>query len=57
MIYVTDKDLKVIKTKLSKDMDSIADWFDKNGLIINLEKSKTEGISSLRNFAKDCKTE
>ena len=28
VIYVADKDLKVINTKLSKDMESIADWFD-----------------------------
>ena len=28
VIYVADKDLKIIKTKLKKDMESIADWFD-----------------------------
>ena len=44
VIYVADKDLKVINTKLSKDMESIADWFDENGLIINLKKGKTESL-------------
>ena len=44
VIYVADKDLKAIKTKLSNDMESIADWFDENGLIINLKKGKTESL-------------
>ena len=44
VIYVADKNLKNIKTKLSKDMESIADWFDENGLIINLKKGKTESL-------------
>ena len=44
VIYVADKDLKVIKTKLSNDMESIADWFDENGLIINLKKGKMESL-------------
>ena len=44
VIYVADKDMNVIKTKLSNDMDSIADWFDENGLIINLKKGKTESL-------------
>ena len=44
VIYVADKDLKVIKTKLSKDLQTIADWFDENGLIINLKKGKTESL-------------
>ena len=44
VIYVADKDLKVIKTKLTKDMKSMADWFDENGLIVNLIKGKTESL-------------
>ena len=40
VIYVAGRDMKVIKTKLLKDMDSIADWFDENGMIINLKKAK-----------------
>ena len=40
VIYVADKDLKVINSKLSNNMDSIADWFDENGLIINLKKPR-----------------
>ena len=46
VIYVADKDLKVIKTKLSNDMESIADWSDENGLIINLKKWQ-DGVSSI----------
>ena len=44
VIYVADKDMRVIKTKLSKYMDSIADWFDENGMVINLKKGKTESL-------------
>lgn len=40
VIYAADKDIKVINTKLSKNIDSIADWFDENGLIINLKKAR-----------------
>ena len=31
VIYVANKDMTVSKTKLSKDMDSLADWFNENG--------------------------
>ena len=44
VIYVADKDIKVIKTKLSNDMNAIADWLDQNALIINLNKGKTESL-------------
>ena len=41
-IYVADKDVAVINSKLTKDMDAIAKWLDENALIINLKKGKTE---------------
>ena len=42
VVYVADKDMKVINSKLSNNMDSIADWFGENGLVINFKKGKTE---------------
>eukprot|EP00794_Sanderia_malayensis_P014738 gene14738-16273_t len=42
VIYVADKDVAVINSKLTKDMDAIAKWLDQNALIINLKKGKTE---------------
>ena len=58
VIYVADKDLKVINSKLSNNMDSIADWFDENGLIINLKKGKTESLlfGTLQMLAKQSET-
>ena len=46
----------IIWTKLSKNMGIIADWFDENGLVINLKKGQGRS-SSFRDVAKDCKTE
>ena len=50
VIYVADKDVAVINSKLTKDMDAIAKWLDENALIINLKKGKT-----FRNITEDCK--
>ena len=44
VIYVADKDIKVIKSKLSTDLSAIADWLDQNAMIINLNKGKTESL-------------
>ena len=44
VIYVADKDIKVIKSKLAKDINAIADWLNQNALIINLNKGKTESL-------------
>ena len=44
VVYVADKDVKNINSKLTKEMDAIAKWFDKNALIINLRKGKTESL-------------
>ena len=42
--YIAGKDIQSIQTKLSKDMDSLADWLRENELIINLKKGKTESL-------------
>ena len=44
VIYVADKDVKNINSKLTEEMDAIAKWFDTNALIINLKKEKTESL-------------
>ena len=44
VIYVADRDVAVINSKLTKDMDAIAKWLDQNALIINLKKGKTESL-------------
>eukprot|EP00794_Sanderia_malayensis_P013254 gene13254-14618_t len=44
VIYVADKDITFINSKLTKDMDPIAKWLDQNALIINLKKGKTESL-------------
>ena len=41
-IYVSDKEFKIIESKLSSDMCEISNWFDENELIMNLKKGKTE---------------
>ena len=44
VIYVADKDVAVINSKLTKGMDAIAKWLDQNALIMNLKKGKTESL-------------
>ena len=44
VIYVADKDIKVVKSKLSTDLNAIADWLDQSALIVNLNKGKTESL-------------
>ena len=46
VIYVADKDIKLIKSKTFRgyEMNAIADWLDQNALIINLNKGKTESL-------------
>ena len=44
VLYIAGKDIQFILTKLSKDMDSLADWLRENELIINLKKGKTESL-------------
>jgi retron-type reverse transcriptase len=40
VLYVARKDIQSIQAKLSKDMDSLADWLRENELIINLKRGK-----------------
>lgn len=44
VLYVADKDVKSVESKLSNDMASIAGWLDENELIINLKEGKTEAL-------------
>ena len=44
VIHVADRDVAVINSKLTKDMDAIAKWLDQNALIINLKRGKTESL-------------
>ncbi len=44
VLYVAADDIKAINLKLSNDMESIADWMDKNEFIINLKEGKTETL-------------
>ena len=44
VIYTSDKSVEVIASKLNLNLKSIADYFHKNELIINLNKNKTESM-------------
>jgi hypothetical protein len=44
ILYVAGKDMQSIQTKLSKDVDSLADWLRDNELIFNLKRGKTESL-------------
>ena len=44
VIYTSHRDIKVIENTLSANMTVIKNWLDKNRLIINLQKGKTESM-------------
>ena len=44
VIYTSHRDSKVIENTLSTNMTVIRNWLDKNRLIINLKKGKTESM-------------
>ena len=44
VIYTSHRDIKVIENTLSTNMTVIKNWLDKNRLIINLKKGKTESM-------------
>ena len=44
VLYTPGKDIIIIENKLSKDMSSLAAWFNENELILNLKKGKTEAM-------------
>ena len=49
-IFVADKDLNVIKTKLTNEMDFTVEWRNENSLIINTNKAKTESLRLLARY-------
>ena len=57
VIYVSGKDTFIIETCLSADMKSISEWCEKNELILNLNKGKTEAMlfGTARNLSKQPK--
>ena len=44
VIYVGGKDIFIIETRLSSDMQAISEWCVQNELILNLNKGKTEAM-------------
>ena len=44
VIYMSSTSLDEMEKKLSEDLTSLKSWFDKNELIINLKKGKTESM-------------
>ena len=42
VIFVSDKNVSNIETKLNKDLDKISAYFHLNELVINLKKGKSE---------------
>ena len=42
VIYVAEKDVSIIESKLNREMEIISNYFRSNELIINLKKGKTE---------------
>ena len=46
VLYVEDKNMESIKSKLTNDLANVAVWLDENDLIINLNEGKTEALLS-----------
>ena len=44
VIYTSHKEKRTLELMLTQDMNNIANWLDKNKLIINLKKGKTESM-------------
>ena len=44
VLYVADKEIQVIKAKLSKGVECLADWLKSNELVLNLKKGKRESL-------------
>ena len=42
VIYIASKDFSTINKLLAEDLELLAEWFDSNGLLINLKKGKLE---------------
>ena len=41
-IYVADKDVSVINSKFTQDMNATAKWLEQNALTTNLKKGNSE---------------
>ena len=44
ILYFSHKDIRGIEAAMVEDMDGVALWFQRNQLVINLKKDKTESI-------------
>ena len=42
ILYTSNSDFVIIEQHLNHDLDCIAQWFNKNNLVLNLKKGKTE---------------
>ena len=42
VLYYAHKDVKTIEQKLTEDMSHLSEWFEKNELIVKLQRGKTE---------------
>ena len=42
VLYYAHKDVKIIEQKLTEDMSRLSEWFERNELVVNLKKGKTE---------------
>jgi hypothetical protein len=55
VLYFSHEDFKDIEAALSEDMDAVAQWLQRNLLVINLKKDKTESMvfGTARRLAKE----
>ena len=44
VLYVSDKDVRVISRKLTNDLTKLSNWLTETELVINLKKGKTEAL-------------
>ena len=44
VLYFSHKGIKNIEAALSEDMDAVAKWLQRNQLVINLKKNKSESM-------------
>ena len=55
VLYFSHEDIKNIEAALSEDMDAVAQWLQRNQLVINLKKDKSESMvfGTARRLAKE----
>ena len=44
VIDIADREVPIIDSEFTKEMDAVAKWFDENALIIILKNGKTESL-------------